>query len=229
MARATSAGNDIMHAVDRPHDRRGNARARLLPTGIAMNKLNDLDARRPRSPCAACGKETAARREQRGRRRRRPATAAAEAPPAAAPAAQPEAGSSDGEKVDAAVSATSPIAAAVAATTPAPPQGDLSRAGRKARTSPPTRSRSRSARRRARSRSSRDSGTAAATATALEPRLEAWEKSKPDWIVLRRTARHLERGHARGRAALLHDRVARPRRQAARRGLPRDPRATAAR
>jgi len=135
--------------------------------------------------CTACGKETppAATGEAEA-----PATAATEAPPAAAPAAvkKPEAGSSDGETVDAAVTATSPIAAAVAATTPAPPAGSMGRwkEGENFIAYPVA----------------QPVGTppgkievvegfwyGCGHCYALEPRLEAWERSKPDWIVLRRT------------------------------------------
>ncbi len=94
-------------------------------------------------------------------------------------------GGSDGETVEAATTTTSPIAAAVAANTPAPAAGDLAswKEGEHFTTyavaqpvsTPP--------------------GSVEVIegfwygcghCYALEPRLEAWEKSKPDWIKLRR-------------------------------------------
>jgi thiol:disulfide interchange protein DsbA len=132
---------------------------------------------------AACGKDAP------------PAAAPEAAAPAAAPdataAAPPEApapkpaGASDGETVESAVSATSPIAAAVAASAPAAPQGDLGRwkAGENFVQYPVA----------------QPVGTppgkvevvegfwyGCGHCAALEPRIESWQKSKPDWIVLRR-------------------------------------------
>ena len=134
---------------------------------------------------AACGKESPPAAEA-------PVTAAA---PAAQPSPQPQAdepksqqpstGESDGEKVESTVSATSPIVSAVAATTPEPPQGDLGRwkEGENFTAYPVA----------------QPVGAAPGKVEvvegfwygcghcyALEPRLEAWEKAKPDWVVLRR-------------------------------------------
>jgi thiol:disulfide interchange protein DsbA len=94
-------------------------------------------------------------------------------------------GGNDGETVEAATTTTSPIAAAVAANTPAPPAGNLARwkegehytayAVAQPVSTPP--------------------GSieviegfwyGCGHCYALEPRVEAWEKSKPDWIKLRR-------------------------------------------
>ena len=134
---------------------------------------------------AGCGKEAPPAASTEAEAPAPDAAAVAEAPRAAAPAAAPEAGARDGEKIEAAVSATSPIASAVAATTPAPPQGDLGRWKQG------------------------DNFTAYPVALpvstppgkvevvegfwygcghcySLEPRVAAWEKSKPDWVVLRR-------------------------------------------
>jgi thiol:disulfide interchange protein DsbA len=138
---------------------------------------------------AACGNESAA-----------PAAApqAEQAPPEqqSVPASEAEplnpppdmdepVGSSDGETVESATSATSPVAAAVAASTPASPAADPGRwkegenytayAVAQPVTTPP--------------------GSVEVVegfwygcghCYALEPRLEAWEKSKPEWIRLRR-------------------------------------------
>lgn len=137
----------------------------------------------------ACGKEP------------EPAAAAtaAEAPPPAAQSvpvteAEPRtpvneltepAGSSDGETVEAATTTISPIAAAVAAATPAPPAGDLQRwtAGKNFTAYPVAQP------------VSTPPGSVeivegfwygCGACFALEPRLEAWEKAKPDWIKLKR-------------------------------------------
>lgn len=137
---------------------------------------------------AACGKETA--------------PAAANAPAAAppveqslpateaeplAPGNEPQqpAGSSDGETVEAATTTTTPIAAAVAANTPAPPAGKPLRWKENEHfqaypvaqpvSTPP--------------------GSieviegfwyGCGACYSLEPRLEAWEKTKPEWIKLKR-------------------------------------------
>ena len=135
--------------------------------------------------CTACGKEAPPAATSPSEAPAAPATTA-EAPPAAAPAAKPEAGSSDGETVDEAVSATSPIAAAVAAATPAPAKGDVSRwkEGENFIAYPVAQP------------VSAPPGKVEVVegfwygcghCYALEPRLESWEKSKPDWIVLKRT------------------------------------------
>jgi len=95
------------------------------------------------------------------------------------------AGSSDGETVEAATTTTSPIAAAVAATTPEPPAGDLQRwtAGKNFVAYPVAQP------------VSTPPGSVevvegfwygCGACFGLEPRLEAWEKTKPDWIKLKR-------------------------------------------
>jgi len=135
--------------------------------------------------CSACGKEAPPAATQQAEAPAASATTA-EAPPAPAPAAKPEAGSSDGETVDEAVSATSPIAAAVAATTPAPAKGDVSRwkegenfiaypVAQPVSTPP------------GKVEIVEGFWYGCGHCYALEPRLESWEKSKPDWIVLKRT------------------------------------------
>ena len=112
------------------------------------------------------------------------AATTADAAPAEAPAAKP-AGESDGETVDAAVSSTSPIAAAVAATTPATPSGDLGRwkAGQNFTQFPVAQP------------VETPPGKVEVVegfwygcghCAALEPRVESWQKSKPDWIELKR-------------------------------------------
>ena len=134
--------------------------------------------------CAACGKETPpAATEQT--KATAPTAAVAEAPRPAA-AAKPEAGSSDGETVEEATSATSPIAAALAASTPAPPSGNLAqwKEGENFIEYPVAQP------------VSTPPGSVEVVegfwygcghCYALEPRLEAWERSKPAWITLRRT------------------------------------------
>jgi thiol:disulfide interchange protein DsbA len=135
--------------------------------------------------CSACGKEAPPAATQQAEAPAASATTA-EAPPAPVPAAKPEAGSSDGESVDEAVSATSPIAAAVAATTPAPAKGDVSRwkegenfiaypVAQPVSTPP------------GKVEIVEGFWYGCGHCYALEPRLESWEKSKPDWIVLKRT------------------------------------------
>jgi len=135
--------------------------------------------------CSACGKEAPPAATQQAEAPAASATTV-EAPPAPAPAAKPEAGSSDGETVDEAVSATSPIAAAVAATTPAPAKGDVSRwkegenfiaypVAQPVSTPP------------GKVEIVEGFWYGCGHCYALEPRLESWEKSKPDWIVLKRT------------------------------------------
>jgi thiol:disulfide interchange protein DsbA len=98
---------------------------------------------------------------------------------------QAEPAARDGEKIDAVVSATSPIASAVAATTPAPPQGNLGRWKEGENftaypvaqpvTTPP-----------GKIEVVEGFWYGCGHCYSLEPRIEAWEKSKPDWIVLRR-------------------------------------------
>jgi thiol:disulfide interchange protein DsbA len=133
--------------------------------------------------CAGCGQESPpAATEQAAA----PAEPAAEADvPEAAPPAEAAAGSSDGEKVDATVSTTSPIAAAVAATTPAPPKGDLGRWKEGENftaypvaqpvAAPP-----------GKVEVIEGFWYGCGHCYTLEPRVESWEKSKPDWVVLRR-------------------------------------------
>lgn len=134
--------------------------------------------------CAACGKEAPPAANE---------APAAEAPAAAvtgttpAPAdAKPEAAESDGETVDESTSATSPIASAIAATTPALPSGDLQRwkAGENFTVYPVAQP------------VSTPPGTVEVVegfwygcghCYSLEPRLQAWERSKPAWITLKRT------------------------------------------
>jgi len=134
--------------------------------------------------CAACGKEAPAPAAQAPAPA--PAAETAEAPAAPAAAPKPAAGSSDGETVDEAVSATSPIAAAVAATTPALPSGSLPRwkegenfiaypVAQPVSTPP------------GKVEVVEGFWYGCGHCFALEPRLESWAKSKPDWIVLTRT------------------------------------------
>ena len=138
---------------------------------------------------AACGKETApaatatAPESQPAQAESVPQSAAEPRVPANEPT-QPV-GSADGETVEAASSTTTAVAAAVAANTPAPPAGDLK--GWKAGTNfteYPTAQ-----------RVSAPPGQVEVTegfwygcgvCYSLEPQLEAWEKTKPAWIKLRR-------------------------------------------
>ncbi len=109
--------------------------------------------------------------------------AAAESKPAAAADDAP--GSSDGETVDESTSTTSPIAAAIAANTPAPPAGDLQRwkAGQNFLVYPV-----------AQPVSTPPGGVeviegfwyGCGACFRLEPYLEAWEKTQPDWLKVRR-------------------------------------------
>lgn len=137
----------------------------------------------------ACGKKTESAAT----------TAAAEAPPPAEQSipvteAEPQkpvneltapAGRSDGETVVAATTTSSPIAAAVAASTPAPPAGNLQRwkAGTNFVAYPVAQP------------VSTPPGSVeivegfwygCGACFGLEPRLEAWEMTKPDWIKLKR-------------------------------------------
>ena len=134
--------------------------------------------------CAACGKETPpAGNEAAGADAPAPTVAETAPAPADAP---PEAGSSDGETVDDSTSATSPIASAIAATTPAPPSGDLQRwkEGENFIAYPVAQP------------VSTPPGSVEVVegfwygcghCYSLEPRLQAWERSKPAWITLKRT------------------------------------------
>jgi len=135
--------------------------------------------------CSACGKESPTDATEQPQAPA-PAAATADAPPAVAPAAKPAAGSSDGESVDEVVSATSPIATAVAAATPAPAQGNVARwkegenfiaypVAQPVSTPP------------GKVEVVEGFWYGCGHCYALEPRLESWAKSKPDWIVLRRT------------------------------------------
>ena len=149
-----------------------------------MNKLN-IWTLAALIALAGCGKESPPAASGEAEAPAPESTAAAQAPPAAAPAAQPAPAARDGEKIDAVVSATSPIASAVAATTPAPPQGDLGRwkEGQNFTaypvaqpvTTPP-----------GKVEVVEGFWYGCGHCYSLEPRIEAWEKSKPDWIVLRR-------------------------------------------
>ncbi len=150
-----------------------------------MNKLN-VWMLAAAVALAGCGKEPAPTAGGEAGAPAPEAPATAEAPPApVAPAPPQEAGSGDGEKIDAVVSATSPIASAVAATTPAPPQGDLGRwkEGKNFTAYPVAQP------------VSAPPGKVEVVegfwygcghCYSLEPRVEAWEKAKPDWVVLRR-------------------------------------------
>jgi protein dithiol oxidoreductase (disulfide-forming) len=135
--------------------------------------------------CTACGKEAPPAATQQAEAPAASATTA-EAPPAAAPTAKAEAGSHDGETVDEAVSATSPIAAAVAAATPAAAKGDVTRwkegenfiaypVAQPVSTPP------------GKIEVVEGFWYGCGHCYALEPRLESWERAKPDWIVLKRT------------------------------------------
>jgi thiol:disulfide interchange protein DsbA len=135
--------------------------------------------------CAGCGKDTAPAPVQQAQAPA-PADAATEAPPPAqADAPAPAADESDGETIDAAISATSPIAAAVAANTPAPASGELPgwKKGENYIAYPVARP------------VSTPPGKVEVVegfwygcghCYTLEPRLEAWEKSKPEWVALKR-------------------------------------------
>lgn len=136
--------------------------------------------------CAACGQEAPPAENQAAAPAPAPEATTAEAPPAPVAPAKPAAGSSDGETVDEAVSATSPIAAAVAASTPAPPSGSLPRwkegenfiaypVAQPVSTPP------------GKVEVVEGFWYGCGHCFALEPRLESWAKSKPDWIVLKRT------------------------------------------
>jgi thiol:disulfide interchange protein DsbA len=132
--------------------------------------------------CAGCGQDTSPAPAQQAEPT---ADATAVAPAAETPAASEAAGESDGETIDAAVSATSPIAAAVAATTPAPASANLSgwKQGENYIAYPVARP------------VSTPPGKVEVVegfwygcghCYSLEPRLQAWEKSKPDWVALKR-------------------------------------------
>ena len=134
--------------------------------------------------CAACGKETPPAGNE-APAADAPAPAVAETAPAPADA-PPAAGSSDGETVDDSTSATSAIASAIAATTPAPPSGDLQRwkEGENFIAYPVAQP------------VSTPPGSVEVVegfwygcghCYSLEPRLQAWERSKPAWITLKRT------------------------------------------
>jgi len=134
--------------------------------------------------CAGCGQDSAPAPAQQAAAPA-PVDATAAAPAAEAPAAAEAAGGSDGETIDAAVSATSPIAAAVAATTPAPASGNLAgwKQGENYTAYPVARP------------VSTPPGKVEVVEAfwygcghcyTLEPRVEAWEKSKPEWVALKR-------------------------------------------
>ena len=138
--------------------------------------------------CAACGKDTPppAGTEQAETPATSPSETVAEAPPSETVAEPGEApGSSDGESVDVATTTTSPIAAAIAANTPAAPAGGLARwkEGENFRAYPVAQP------------VSTPPGSIEVVegfwygcghCYSLEPRLEAWERAKPDWIKVRR-------------------------------------------
>ena len=134
--------------------------------------------------CAACGKEPAPAPAQQPETP--PAAAATTETPAPAPAPPAQAaGESDGESVDASVSTTTPVAAAVEALTPAPPSGDLARWKQGTNftaypvaqpvSTPP-----------GKVEVVEGFWYGCAHCYSLEPRVEAWNKSKPDWVTLRR-------------------------------------------
>lgn len=137
---------------------------------------------------AACGKETApapaaAVEEQPAQTQSLPQSAAEPREPVNE-LTQP-AGSTDGETVDASATTTSAVAAAVAANTPAPPVGELK--GWKAGTHFTEYATAQ--------RVAAPPGQVEVTeafwygcgvCSQLEPQLEAWEKTKPAWIRLRR-------------------------------------------
>ncbi|MGQ0384293.1 MAG: thiol:disulfide interchange protein DsbA/DsbL [Gammaproteobacteria bacterium] len=138
---------------------------------------------------AACGKEPAAPAADESQAAGAPAedtaqVAAAEPlnPP---PQLDAAVGSSDGETVDTATSATSPIAAAVAAATPAPATGDLYRwkQGQHFAPLPVAQPISVSP---GQIEVIEGFWYGCGACYALEAPLEAWEKSKPEWITLRR-------------------------------------------
>jgi thiol:disulfide interchange protein DsbA len=148
-----------------------------------MNRFSHLFLASLLALTAACGKdETPAPAEQAAAPA--PAAPVAEAP-ADVPAAAPAAGENDGETVDSAVSTASPIATALAAATPATPAGDLGRWKQDENfkaypvaqpvSAPP-----------GKVEVVEGFWYGCGHCYALEPRLEAWEKSKPDWIVLKR-------------------------------------------
>jgi thiol:disulfide interchange protein DsbA len=133
--------------------------------------------------CAGCGQESPPAAPEQAAAPAEPGTEAP-APSASAPAVA-EATTRDGEKVEATVSTTSPIAAAIAATTPAPPKGDLGRwkEGENFTAYPVAQP------------VSAPPGKVEVIegfwygcghCYTLEPRIESWEKSKPDWVELRR-------------------------------------------
>ncbi len=134
--------------------------------------------------CAACGKEAPPAANE-APAAETPEAAVAETAPAPADA-KPVAAGNDGETVDESTSATSPIASAIAATTPAPPSGDLQRwkAGENFTVYPVAQP------------VSTPPGSVEVVegfwygcghCYSLEPRLQAWERSKPAWITLKRT------------------------------------------
>jgi thiol:disulfide interchange protein DsbA len=134
--------------------------------------------------CAACGKDTAPAPAQPAEAP--PPAETAAAPPDAAPAPKAEAArDSDGESVESAVSTTSPIASAVAASTPAPASGNLARwkQGENFTAYPVAQP------------VSTPPGKVEVIEAfwygcghcySLEPRVEAWARTKPDWIALKR-------------------------------------------
>jgi thiol:disulfide interchange protein DsbA len=148
-----------------------------------MNKTSRLLLASLLALMAACGKDTTPAPADEAEAPA-PAATVAEAP-ADEPAVAPAAGESDGETVDSAVSTSSPIATALAASTPATPAGDLGRWKQEENFkaypvaqpvgAPPGKVEVVEA-----------FWYGCGHCYALEPRLESWEKSKPDWIVLKR-------------------------------------------
>lgn len=140
---------------------------------------------------AACGNDSAAPTAAEPQGAETPPAEQQSVPAAAAEPLDPPSemtapvGSSDGETVESATTTTSAVAAAVAANTPAPPAADLSRwkEGTNYTAYPVAQP------------VSTPPGTVEVVegfwygcghCYTLEPRLEAWEKSKPEWIRLRR-------------------------------------------
>jgi thiol:disulfide interchange protein DsbA len=150
-----------------------------------MNKLNAWML----AAClalAGCGKEPPPAAEPAADTPAPEPAAAVEEAPAPAPSEPADAGAAaDGEQVEAAASVASPIAAAVAATTPEPPQGDLGRwkegdnftrypVAQPVSTPP------------GKVEVVEGFWYGCGHCYSLEPRVEAWAKSKPDYVVLRR-------------------------------------------
>jgi len=137
---------------------------------------------------AGCGQETvpapAAPVEDKPAETQLPPQAAAEPREPANELTQP-AGATDGETVDASSTTTTAVAAAVAANTPAPPVGELKG------WTPGTHFTEYAAAQRVTAPPGQVEVTEAfwygcGVCYQLEPQLEAWEKTKPAWVKLRR-------------------------------------------